>query len=155
MPSYTDKQLEQALREAKGMKFLAATSLGCSHHTIDARLAKSAHLRAVIDEEQGRLVDLGELKLHQKVQEGDVGAIKYLLSSKAKDRGYGESTEVHITGGVDVDHRHSFGFGDFAALFAASVRPELPVPNPDRIIEPVDTPHSNGKASVIPDAAGS
>jgi hypothetical protein len=101
MPKYTDKQIEEALRFTRGMKFLAAQRLGCSHMTIDARLAKSEHLRAVLAEEEGKLIDFGEQKLHEKVREGDAGMIKYLLSSKAKDRGYGERLDI-TSGGQPI-----------------------------------------------------
>lgn len=151
MPRYTEKQIENVLREMKGMKFLAAQRLGCDHMTIQRRIEQSPHLQAVLAEETGKLVDLGELKLHSKVQEGDVAAIKYLLSSKGKDRGYGEAAELRLTGSADVEHRHSFGFPDLAALFAAGVRAQLPSPDPDRIIESLDTAHADREAGILPD----
>lgn len=41
-----------------------------------------------------KLVDLAEAKLYEKLQEGDSALIKYTLSTKGKDRGYGVDTKV-------------------------------------------------------------
>lgn len=96
MPRYTEAQLERVLVECKGMTFVAARRLGCSHLTMNARIAKSPRLQAVIAEQTGQLLDTAELKLAQAVTNGDLGAIKYLLSTKGRGRGYGERVDIHV-----------------------------------------------------------
>jgi hypothetical protein len=97
MPRYTDDQLAEALTACKGMVFLASRRLGCSHHTMDARVKKSRRLQAIVDEQAGLVLDTAETKLFSAVAAGDLGAIKYILSTKGTRRGYVERQE--ITGG--------------------------------------------------------
>jgi hypothetical protein len=40
------------------------------------------------------MVDIAELKLRQQVQDGEAWAVKYILSTKGKSRGYVERQEV-------------------------------------------------------------
>ncbi len=96
MPRYSDRQIAEALKRARGMVYVAAQLLGCSHNTIIARLAKSDKLRAVKEAEHGKILDTAELKLIEAVQRGDLPAIKYILSTQAKARGYVEKTEVEV-----------------------------------------------------------
>ncbi len=96
MPRYSDRQIAEALKRARGMVYVAAQLLGCSHNTIIARLAKSEKLRAVKEAEHGKILDTAELKLIEAVQRGDLPAIKYILSTQAKARGYVEKTEVEV-----------------------------------------------------------
>lgn len=96
MPRYTDAQLEKALVICKGMTFVAARHIGCEHKTVTARIAKSPRLQAVIAEQTGQMLDTAELKLAQAVTNGDLGAIKYLLSTKGRARGYGERVDIHV-----------------------------------------------------------
>lgn len=94
MPRYTDAQIAAALTATRGMTYLAAQHLGCSHHTINTRLATSPRLRAIVEAQTGRVLDTAETKLFDAMQTGDLGAIKYLLSTKGKDRGYTERQEI-------------------------------------------------------------
>lgn len=98
MPRYTDKQIEDALRHTRGMRYLAAQRLGCNHHTIISRIAKNPRIRAVAEEEQGKLLDIAEIKLATKINEGDVGAIRYYLSTQGRHRGYGEQLDLTTDG---------------------------------------------------------
>jgi hypothetical protein len=98
MPRYTEKQIEDALKQTKGMVYLASRQLGCSYHTIQARIAKSVKLQQIVKNESGLVVDTAELKLYQAILDGDMGAIKYMLSTRGKDRGYVEKQQVEQQG---------------------------------------------------------
>lgn len=102
MPRYTDKQIQDALRQTKGMVFLASRQLGCSHHTIKARIAKSVKLQEIVEAESGSVMDTAELKLYQLILDGDLGAVKYMLSMRGKDRGYVERRQIEHSGKIDV-----------------------------------------------------
>lgn len=95
MPSYTDEQIITALRSCRGMVYVAANQLKCSPNTIKKRIEKSQKLKDVLEAETGFMLDTAELKLVSKVIDGDVGAIRYLLSCKGRDRGYGERLDVN------------------------------------------------------------
>ena len=102
MPRYTDKQIEDALRKCKGMVYVAARQMNCSPNTLKARIAKSLRLTEIVEAESGYILDSAELKLAQAVLSGDLGAIRYLLSTKGKDRGYVERQQLEHSGHVDV-----------------------------------------------------
>jgi hypothetical protein len=97
MPRYTDDQLAIALEECRGMVFLASKRLGCSWNTMDARIKKSARLQAVVAAQSGQVLDLAETKLYDAIAAGELGSIKFILSTKGKARGYVERQE--LTGG--------------------------------------------------------
>lgn len=99
---YTDGQFAAVLIECKGMTFVASRRLGCDHSTMIRRIAKSARLQAVIAEQTGQMLDTAELKLAQAVTNGDLGAIKYLLSTKGRGRGYGERVELTGAEGAPI-----------------------------------------------------
>jgi len=102
MPRYTEKQIQEALKQTKGMVYLASRQLGCSHHTIKDRIAKSLKLQQIVEAESGMVVDTAELKLYQAILDGDMGAIKYMLSTRGKDRGYVERHQLEHSGKIDV-----------------------------------------------------
>jgi len=101
MPRYTDDQFVTVLTECKGMMFVAARRLGCDYHTMQRRVRQSKHLQAVITEQAGQVLDTAELKLFQAITTGDLGAIKYILSTKGKDRGYIERVENRVSSDPD------------------------------------------------------
>ena len=88
--AWKNSEIERALREAKGMVYLAARQLGCHPDTIKARLKTSPQLRAVLESEDELVTDTAELKLYQAIITGEPWAIQYRLSRKGKARGYGE-----------------------------------------------------------------
>ena len=94
MPKYTDKQIIDALQGTRGMVYVAAQRLGCSHNTILARVAKSDNIRAVLVAERGKMGDTAELKLIQAIQAGQPWAVQFYLKTQAKDRGYTDRVEV-------------------------------------------------------------
>jgi hypothetical protein len=94
MPRYKQSQIAKVLTECRGMTFVAAQRLGCSHHTINAWLEKSPALREIRELAKGALVDTAELKLAQAIQAGDLGAIKFFLQMQGRDRGYVARTEL-------------------------------------------------------------
>lgn len=104
MPRYTDKQLGEALTDTRGMVYVAAKQLKCSPTTILKRLEKSAKLRAIKEAESELFLDTAELKLQQAVTNSEPWSIKYALSTKGKNRGYTERTE--ITGADGGPHVH-------------------------------------------------
>lgn len=70
--------------------------MGCSADTIKARLAKSKKLQAIKDAESEIILDTAELGLKRAILAGEPWALKYVLSTKGKVRGYVEKTEVDV-----------------------------------------------------------
>ncbi len=99
---YTDDQFADVLTRCKGMLFVASRTLRCDHKTMLTRVKKSPRLQAIVAEQIGQVVDTAELKLFDAMESGDLGAIKFLLGTKGRDRGYGE--EVKHKHGGDPDN---------------------------------------------------
>lgn len=91
---YTATQVAQALAETKGMVYLAAKRLGCSHTTVYNYIEKYATVKDAWDSANGEMGDITELKLYQAVQDGQPWAVAFYLKTKGKGRGYTERMEV-------------------------------------------------------------
>lgn len=87
------------------MVYVAARQLGCSPLTMKRRIAKSAKLKEIQEAESEVVLDTAELKLGQAIMTGEAWAIKYLLSTKGKHRGYVERQEVSGPNGGPVTVR--------------------------------------------------
>jgi hypothetical protein len=92
-PHFTAAQVIAALQETKGMMFLAAKRLGCSHETIRRYCLRYPTVQAAKDAERGEMIDTAELKLWQSIQNGEAWGITLALKTIGKDRGYVERTE--------------------------------------------------------------
>lgn len=91
-------QVVEALRSTQGMVYLAAQRLGVAPVTVYAYANRYSTIRDVIEEERGRMVDMGEVALKRAVLDGQGWAIAFLLKTLGKNRGYYERQEVINTG---------------------------------------------------------
>jgi hypothetical protein len=82
-----------ALKETRGMVYIAADRIGCTADTIYNRSKVSAAVKAAMKTERGKVVDLAELKLFAALSNGEPWAIQMTLKTLGKDRGYVERTE--------------------------------------------------------------
>lgn len=92
------KRVEDALHKTKGAVYLAAKRLGVSHTTVYKYVNRYPCLQELKDYYDNEMVDIAELGLRGAVEGEDPWAIKYLLSTKGKARGYVERQEREITG---------------------------------------------------------
>jgi hypothetical protein len=83
----------RALRAAHGKVYLAARKLGCHPGTIYGRAKECKAVRDTIRECRAFVLDTAEDKLFAAVKRGNVDAIKFLLKTKGKRRGYVERRE--------------------------------------------------------------
>ncbi len=90
-----------ALKETKGMVYLAAKKLGCSHTTIYNYIKRHPTVKEAWKAEHGVVADNAELALYSAILAGEHWAVTFYLRTKGKDRGYTEKTEQDIT--VDFD----------------------------------------------------
>jgi hypothetical protein len=102
-PVYTNEKIIAALKETKGLVFLAAKRLGCSPQTIYNRSQRSPDVANVIKNERGEVVDTAELTLYNAILAGEPWAIQLTLKTLGKDRGYVERTEQEHRGSVQLE----------------------------------------------------
>lgn len=101
MPSkqrYTVDEVIAAINDTKGMVYLAAQKLGCEAKTIYNYRDRYASVRAAMEQQDGMVNDIAEMKLYQAIMAGEMRAVEFRLRTKAKDRGYTERTETEISG---------------------------------------------------------
>lgn len=95
-------ELIRVIHLKQGVLSQVARAIGCSLPTIYNYRDKYATVaRAIIearDTFDTELVDEGEIKLREAVRRGDAWAVKYVLSTKGRTRGYVERSEL------DVEH---------------------------------------------------
>lgn len=92
-PKYSLDEVLDAVREAKGNMSIAAESLGCTRQTIYNASKRWATVRAEIASQRETVIDLAEEKLLDKLNDGEWHAVKYVLSTLGKERGYGPEIE--------------------------------------------------------------
>lgn len=89
----TDLEFIEAIYKAHGIKSVVAKLLGLSvtnvYNRIDAHPDLQKHVYLASEE----FKDIAELELFKRVEQGDLDAIKFYLSHKAKDRNYGDKLE--------------------------------------------------------------
>lgn len=83
-----------ALHETKGAVYLAATRLSCSHQAVYDWINKSPAIADIKAYYDGELVDIAEMRTREAVIEGEPWAVKMVLMTKGKGRGWVERTEI-------------------------------------------------------------
>ena len=92
----------RAIPGSAGIITSIAHRVDCTWHTAKKYCTEYPTVKRVYDAEKEGILDLAELELIKKVKGGDLGAIKYLLSTQGKERGYGDSMEHKGTVGFQV-----------------------------------------------------
>jgi hypothetical protein len=95
-PKFTVEQIVRAVRQNRGMLYLSAQSLGCSHQTILNYRHRHARVREAFAAARGEMLDVAELTLWKAINAGESWAVSYALTRLGKDRGYGDQVEVVI-----------------------------------------------------------
>ena len=95
---YTAAEVVAMLRETKGMVYLAAERLGCSHTTVYNYIKNYVSVKEEFEHQRGELVDIMELKLREAALSGEPWAVQFGLRTIGKHRGYVERSEQEITG---------------------------------------------------------
>jgi len=113
---YKAEELIEAARKTGGNKAAAARLLGCTRQTVDLYCNRYVTVKQAFDDERETMVDWAESGLRDAVITTKAPwAIKFILRTLGKDRGYTERVEqeitgadggpltVHYTGNVDPD----------------------------------------------------
>lgn len=103
---FTQEQMIAALKQARGMKAIAARSLGCDWQLVNSYCKKYPAVGKVCEEERQSMVDAAELQLTAAVNRGELPAITFVLRHLGRDRGYVERQEVTGPAGGPIQHAH-------------------------------------------------
>lgn len=129
----SQKLVIEALHETKGAVYLAANRLSCSHQAIYDWIKKNPAVANVKDYYDGELVDIAESRARLATINGEQWAVKMVLMTKGRNRGWVERTELtgpdggpistrdETAGLSDDDLRRKLGaLGQAAAFLAES-----------------------------------
>ena len=95
---YTAAELIQAAKETGGNKSAAGRRLGCSRQTVENYCKRYTTVNEAFENERRAMVDWAESHLRKYVIAGAEWAVKFVLRTLGKDRGYTERTEHSIGG---------------------------------------------------------
>jgi hypothetical protein len=95
---YGDDEVLAALAANGGLVYAAARRLGCNPQTIYNRARREPSVRRVIREQRGLLVDAAQAGLWDKINEGNLTAIIYTLSTLGRKRGFCKRVESRVAG---------------------------------------------------------
>ena len=90
----TLERVREALIANNGLVFQTANLLGVDHKTLKEYILTYPELREAIRAGKGVVLDRAEKKLYKLAERGDLGAIKFLLATLGKGRGFTERSEV-------------------------------------------------------------
>lgn len=111
---YTAAEVVQALNVNKGMVYLAAKSLGCSHVTVYNYAKRYRSVQKAIDANRGEVVDVAELKLYDAILAGEHWAVAFALRTIGKHRGYTERHEIAGADGGEINIKVTYDGTDGA-----------------------------------------
>ena len=103
---YSQARVIDAIVQARGIKATAAANLKCSRQTITNYIDRYPAVKAAYQEARDATLDLAESKLIVLVEREEWPAIRFLLVTLGKDRGYTERREIQqIDAGAEERHR--------------------------------------------------
>lgn len=97
MTKLSRKKVVQAIENSLGNYSLIAQRCGSSRQAVHQFLHKpdNKDLLLLAEEDREKLIDKAELKLVQKIDEGDSFIIWKILSTRGKNRGYGDEPMIN------------------------------------------------------------
>ena len=93
----TKDQLSLAIAEGKGIVTAICQRLNISRWAFYKRIKNNPDLVVELRTAREELADVAELKLWEKLKEGDIRAILFTLKTIGKDRGFVEKMEIDQT----------------------------------------------------------
>lgn len=91
------KKFKEAVLDSGGVITTIANRLNVQRKTVYEWLVKHPEMKEYIEQETEKILDMAEISLFSQVKDKDLGATKYLLSTKGKNRGYIEKQEKELS----------------------------------------------------------
>jgi len=100
---YSVAQVVDAIRDAHGIKADAARSLGCDWTTVHRYAQRHRTVQDVLEEMREGLIDKAESGLLNKLDAEEWPAIKFVLMTLGKSRGYVERHQQEVRGAGPIE----------------------------------------------------
>lgn len=88
------KQILEAIEGTGGIILTVAKKLGVHWNTAEKYCLMYEETRTALNNEKEKILDLAEIGIYKKIQEGDTDIGKWVLSRKGKNRGWSERQEI-------------------------------------------------------------
>jgi len=95
---FKQEDVINALAKSGGLKGPAASILRCSRHTVTRYIERYPAVQEAYEDAVQDTVDLAQSKMIALVKREDWRAIRFLLVTLGKDRGFTERTEIQAVG---------------------------------------------------------
>jgi hypothetical protein len=99
---FTITQMLEAVHASKGLVTITAETLKCDPQTVRNYAKRYSKVQHAIEEEREVLLDIAELALCRKVEQGEAWAVMFLLKTLGRHRGFIERDEQVATGDITV-----------------------------------------------------
>ena len=109
---YKVAEVIAAMAHTRGIKSVIARNLGCNRDTIDNYINRHPTVRAAWEQERELIIDNAETQLVLKVNAGEWPAIRHVLITLGKSRGYGETSETRVVGADGAEVRIKVVYDD-------------------------------------------
>ena len=100
---FKESDILKAIKDSRGIMRTIAMKLGCEWHTAEKYVNMYESTKQAYLSEEEFFLDDAESVLKNKMEENDLAAAKYLLSTKGKRRGYTERQEITGADGRAVE----------------------------------------------------
>jgi hypothetical protein len=109
-PELHKKKLIKAMIKHLGIITKACEEVGISRNQFYVYYKTDEVFKKEIDDINEITLDFVEDKLFQNIKEGDRASIMFYIKYKGRKRGYVDSSDVNISGGLDINLKNMFGF---------------------------------------------
>ena len=100
MAKINKTKFKKAMEGSGGILANIARKLNVTRQAVSQFVQKHEDIRDLLAQEDENINDLAEAKLVTKLNEGDMTAIKFRLTTKGKNRGYVERQEIQNSGNI-------------------------------------------------------
>lgn len=91
---HTADEVIEAIRASHGILAAAARKLGVTRQTVHRYVVNYPTIKAAVDEEREKFLDMAEAGLAKHVRRGSLPAIMFALKTVGRSRGYIERQEL-------------------------------------------------------------
>ena len=88
---FNKQDILDAIKDSGGIVTTVALALACDWHTAKANIERYKETREAFDGELETGLDLVEGKAYSQARNGDGAMIRFILATKGRKRGYGET----------------------------------------------------------------
>lgn len=111
-PELHKKQLIEAMHKFHGIVTKACEAVGISRNQFYNYYNSDINFKTEVDSIEEVNLDTVEDKLFQNIMDRDRASIFFYLKYKGRKRGYVDSQDLNISGGLDINLKNMFGFED-------------------------------------------